>query len=106
MPCDDAVLIAEIENDLQRIPHQFNKTANKFKMNISTTKTKAMITSRTPFRCKLERDNKFIQKEMKFKTLGIEISGYGDSGTEVRNSNRHSRILNPEPIQYQSEQEH
>ena len=81
---DDAVLIAESEDELQRLLHQFNTTAKKFKINISVTKTRAMTTSKTPLRCKLEIDGKSVQQEMKFKYLGIEISGYGDIETEVR----------------------
>ena len=45
---DDVVLVAESEDDLQRLLHQFNKTAKKFNMVISTAKTKSMTTSKTP----------------------------------------------------------
>ncbi|KAK9887098.1 hypothetical protein WA026_020042 [Henosepilachna vigintioctopunctata] len=81
---DDAVLIAENEDDLQRLLHQFNLTAKSFNMIISASKTKCMTTSKTPLRCKLEVDGKSIQQEMKFKYLGIEISSYGDVEAEVR----------------------
>ena len=40
--------------------------------------------SKTPLRCKLEINGKSVQQEMKFKYLGIEISGYRDIETEVR----------------------
>ena len=73
---DDVVLIAESEDELQRLLHQFNTTTKKFKMNISVTR--AMTTSKTPLRCKLEIDGQSVQQEMKFKYFGIEISGYGD----------------------------
>ena len=43
-----------------------------------------MTTSKTPLRCKLEIDGKSVQQEMKFKYLGIEISGYSDIETKVR----------------------
>ena len=81
---DDAVLIAESEDKLQKLLHQFNTTAKKFKMNISVTKTRATTRSKTPLRCKLEIDGKSVQQEIKFKYLGIEISGYGNIKTEVR----------------------
>lgn len=81
---DDAVLIVENEDDLQRLVHRFNTTAKKFRMNISVSKTKCMTTSRAPLRCKLEIHNNIVQQEMKFRYLGIEISGYGDVETEVR----------------------
>ena len=52
-------------------------------MVISAAKTKTMITSKTPIKCKLVVDNKIIHQEGKFEYLGIDISGYGDVETEV-----------------------
>ena len=43
-----------------------------------------MTTSKTPIRCKLEVNESIIQQEMRFKYLGIELSGYGDGEAEVR----------------------
>ena len=57
---DDEVLIAVSEDELQRVLHQFNTIAKKFKMNISVTKTRAMTTSKTPLRCKPEIDGKNV----------------------------------------------
>ena len=48
------------------------------------TKTRAITTSKTPLRCELEVNGKSVQQEMKVKSLGIEISGYGDIETEVK----------------------
>ena len=42
-----------------------------------------MTTSKTPLRCKLEVNKKIIQQLIKFKYLGISISGFGDVKTEV-----------------------
>lgn len=42
----DDVLIAENEDHLQRFLYQFYKTAKKFKMTLSTAKTKCMTTSK------------------------------------------------------------
>lgn len=81
---DDAVLVAESEDDLQRLLHRFNCIAKSFNMIISTQKTKCMTTSKTPLRCKLEVEGKVIQQEMKFRYLGIEISVCGDVEEEVR----------------------
>lgn len=81
---DDAVLVAENEDDLQRLLHRFNCTAKSLNMTISTQKTKCMTTSKVPLRCKLEVEGRVIQQEMKFRYLGIEISGYGDVEAEVR----------------------
>ena len=81
---DDAVLVAENEDDLQRLLHQFNLVAKSFNMVISASKSKCMTTSKTPLRCKLEVNGSIIQQEMRFKYLGIELSGYGDVEAEVR----------------------
>ncbi|XP_015181515.1 PREDICTED: uncharacterized protein LOC107069067 [Polistes dominula] len=81
---DDAVLIAENEDDLQRLLHQFTRTANTVNMKISAEKTKCMTTVKIPIRCKLEIEGKVIQQVMRFRYLGIEISGYGDIEEEVR----------------------
>lgn len=43
-----------------------------------------MTTLKTPLMCKLEIENKVIEQEMKFKYLGIEISGYDDIEVDVR----------------------
>ena len=82
---DDAVPVAEGEDDLQRLLHQFNKTAKKFNMVISAAKTKTMIISKTPIRYKLVVDDKITNQGEKVNYLGIDISGYGDVGAEVRN---------------------
>lgn len=41
---DDAALVAESEDDLQRLLHQLNRTAKSFNMIIADTKTKCMTT--------------------------------------------------------------
>lgn len=41
---DDVVLIAENEDDLQRLLQQFNKTVKTYNMVISTSKTKCITT--------------------------------------------------------------
>ncbi|XP_056648814.1 uncharacterized protein LOC130453212 [Diorhabda sublineata] len=53
-------------------------------MIICASKTKCMTTSKTPIRCKLVRDDQIIHQVMKFKYLGIEISGFGGAENEVR----------------------
>ena len=44
-----------------------------------------MSASKTTIRCKLVVDDKIIHQEEKFKYLGMDISGYRDVETEVRN---------------------
>ena len=65
----------ESEDDLQRLLSQFNKTAKKFNMVISVTKTKSMTTSKTSIRCKLVVDDKIVHQEGKLKYLEIDTSG-------------------------------
>ena len=86
IPCyaDNAVLLADSEHDLQRLLHRFNCTAKSFNMTKSASKTKCMTTSKTPLKCKLKVDGKIIQQVMKFKYLGISISGFGDVEAKVR----------------------
>lgn len=81
---DDAVLLAESEDDLQRLLHVFNTTAKRFNLIISHKKSICMTTSIEPKRCKLELDGKIIQQEMTFKYLGIDLTNYGNVEQEVR----------------------
>lgn len=81
---DDAVLIAESEDDLQRLLHQLTTVAKTLKMKISFTKTKCMTTSKMPIRCKLEVEGEIIQQVMRFRYLGIELSGYDEVEEEGR----------------------
>ena len=81
---DDAVIIVEEENDLQRLLYTFYTTAKKYNMIILTDKTKCMTTSKEPLRCKLKINGEVIKQEMKFKYLGINITSYGNVEEEVR----------------------
>ena len=79
----DAVLIADSEDGLQRILHAFNLTAKKYNMKVSAVKTKSMVISRSPIRCKLEVDGSMIEQVMKFKYLGALLTSTKDLGSEV-----------------------
>lgn len=81
---DDAVIVAESEDNLQKLLHTFNQTAKQLNMVISTSKTKCMTTSKVPIRCKLEVDGEVIQQVMNFNYLGVEISAFGDIEASVR----------------------
>uniref|UniRef100_A0AAR5PIG0 Reverse transcriptase domain-containing protein n=1 Tax=Dendroctonus ponderosae TaxID=77166 RepID=A0AAR5PIG0_DENPD len=78
---DDAALLAESEDDLQRL---FNRTANSLNMEISPTKTKCLTTSKTSLRCKLELAGRIIEQKIKFNYLGAEHSGFGNIEVEVK----------------------
>uniref|UniRef100_A0A1B0GQC6 Uncharacterized protein n=1 Tax=Phlebotomus papatasi TaxID=29031 RepID=A0A1B0GQC6_PHLPP len=71
---DDAVLMAENEDDLQRLFQKFNISALKYNMSISTSKTKALTVSKEPIRCKLYLNNAPIEQVMEFKYLGVETT--------------------------------
>nr|XP_018912057.1 PREDICTED: uncharacterized protein LOC109040537 [Bemisia tabaci] len=59
-------------------------TAKKYNMKVSAAKTKSMVVSRNPIRCKLEVDGKMIEQVMEFKYLGALLTSAKDLGTEVR----------------------
>ena len=47
---DDQILMATSEDDLQTMAHQLNLIARKYKMTISSTKTKSMAMWGTTYR--------------------------------------------------------
>ncbi|XP_072159004.1 uncharacterized protein [Bemisia tabaci] len=59
-------------------------TAKKYNMKVSAAKTKSMVVSRNPIRCKLEVDGKMIEQVMEFKYLGALLTSAKDLGTEVQ----------------------
>jgi hypothetical protein len=61
---EDAVLIADNEDNLQRLLHQFTISCQKCNTNISTNKTKTVELSKGPLRCKLEIQGKMIEQVM------------------------------------------
>ncbi|XP_050512890.1 uncharacterized protein LOC126888582 [Diabrotica virgifera virgifera] len=52
-------------------------------MIISPKKTKSMVISKDPTRCKLEVDNKIFQQKRSISYLGVLMHSYGDTGAEV-----------------------
>lgn len=95
---DDTVLIAENEDDLQRLLHIFNTTAKKLNMKISTEKTKSVVIAKEPIRCKLEIDNQMVEQVSTTKYLGIKLSYDNNIEDEVRDqtikANRTAGCLN------------
>jgi len=71
---DDTVLIADSEDDLQRLLHSFNQSAKQFNMVITTDKTKCLVSSKESTRCKLENDQKIVEQVNQFNYLGAEIT--------------------------------
>ncbi|XP_045475000.1 uncharacterized protein LOC123680922 [Harmonia axyridis] len=53
-------------------------------MKISSDKTKCMVISKEPVRCKLELEGVVIQQTMSFKYLGVEITSHRHLYSEVQ----------------------
>lgn len=81
---DDAVLIADSEDGLQRLLHMLNLAAKKYNMKISASKTKSMVFSKRPIRCKLELEGYMIEQVMEFRYLGALLTSMKDLSAEVR----------------------
>lgn len=63
---DGAVLIAENEHDLQLLL-AFHNICQQFNIEISTSKTKSIVISREPIRCKLIINNEIIPQITTFQ---------------------------------------
>ena len=81
---DDAALVAEDEDALQRLLYHFSCAARKFGLQLSTKKTKTLTIAKEPLRCKLQLCDKIIERVMSFTYLGIEITTHQDLGAEVK----------------------
>lgn len=71
---DDATLLAETEDDLQRQLQRFNQASTQFNMKISISKTKCMTFAREPKRCKPVINNEIVEQVTTFRYLGVDIS--------------------------------
>jgi len=90
---DDAILMAQNEDELQRLLYGFTGASQELNMEISVEKTKSMVISREPIRCKLVVYDKIIEQVMSFKYLGIETTSTRSLFNEVRSqANNASRI--------------
>ncbi|XP_055389934.1 uncharacterized protein LOC129618927 [Condylostylus longicornis] len=81
---DDAVIMGENEDDVQRLLFAFTNAAESFNMQIATEKTKCLTVSKTPLRCKLVVHDKPIEQVMCFKYLGVNITSCRDLRTEIK----------------------
>lgn len=81
---DDAALVAEDDDSLQRLLYRFSLLATKFDLTLSTKKTKTLTISKEPLRCKLQLYDKVIEQVMSFTYLGIQITSHQDLETEVK----------------------
>jgi hypothetical protein len=81
---DDATLIADTEDGLQRMVHAFELKSKEYNMKISTTKTKCMVVSKIPLRAKIVINDKTIDQVMQFNYLGTRISSWGNLAEDIR----------------------
>ncbi|KAL6265901.1 hypothetical protein P5V15_002739 [Pogonomyrmex californicus] len=75
---DDTVLLAESEDDLQRLLHAFKITVEQYNIEISTTKTKSMTIAKETLRCKLSKYSatKTLEKIRRQINRAAFISGH------------------------------
>ena len=75
---DDQILMATSKDDVQTMAHHLNLIARKYKMTISSTKTKSMAMWGNHIqRVKIVINGKIIEQVTNFKYLGYHISEYG-----------------------------
>lgn len=75
---DDAALIAESEDELQRLLHAFDQKAIRDNMEIKAEKTKCMAIAKEPIRCKVNLKGIVLEQVMTFSYLGSEITSNGN----------------------------
>ena len=67
---DDQILMATSEDELQKMAYQLNLIARKFKMTVSSTKTKSMgMCGNNIQRVKIVINDKIIEQVTEFKYL-------------------------------------
>jgi len=75
---DDQILMATSDDDLQTMAHNLNLIARKYKMTISSTKTKSMeMWGNNIQRVKIVISDNIIEQVTDFKYFGYRISEYG-----------------------------
>lgn len=67
------VLIADSQDNLQRLTFKLTERAEKYNMMSSKDKTKAMVISKEPIRYKSEIKQKIIEQVMKLTYPAVEI---------------------------------
>jgi len=81
---DDAVILSEDEDNLQRLLYKLQQIAKTFKMQISIKKTKSPSISRNPRKCKLAIYDQSVEQEMSFKYLVANITSNRNLKDEVK----------------------
>ena len=81
---DDATILAETEDNLQRQFHRFNQVSKQFNMQISISKTKCMTFAREPTRCKPVIDSEIVEQVTTFRYLGADISSCNETIKDLK----------------------
>ena len=81
---DDTTLIADNEDDLQRLLNRFSHSCTKFDLKISSKKTESLIISKEPLKCNLQVNNMNVEQVTSFNYLGVHITSSKDLTMEVR----------------------
>jgi len=58
---DDAAIISENKDELQRLLHQFYLTAKRYYMSIAINKIKSLVVAKEPRRCKLAVNDEIVE---------------------------------------------
>ena len=66
---DDAVLLADSEENLQNILIKFDQSAKKPNMEISLKKTKCLSISKTNHKCEIKLEDTILEQVSKFNYL-------------------------------------
>lgn len=80
---DDAV-VSEEEDNLQRLLHQFEMTAERYNMSISIPKTQTLVIAKEPRKCILAVYDKSVEQVMSFRYLGAHITSNRNLKEEVQ----------------------
>ncbi|GJQ83971.1 hypothetical protein Trydic_g8707 [Trypoxylus dichotomus] len=70
---DDAVLIVNNEDNIQRLLYRFIKMAERYNIPVSTEKRKPLLISKEPIRSKLRINSKVIEQVMSFLYLEVKV---------------------------------
>ncbi|KAI4472606.1 hypothetical protein M0802_016657 [Mischocyttarus mexicanus] len=62
-------------------------------MTISAEKSKSLIISKEPIRCKLKTNGRIIEQTMTFNYLGVEITSHRDLYRETTNQVRKTSVV-------------
>ena len=81
---DDTVLLAETEQDLERLLHEVNRSGEEFGLKLNVGKTKAMVISKTAETCTIKINDKQIECVDRFVYLGGVVTRSGGTDENIK----------------------